>query len=275
MTEWHRIFGIVVTDLFEGSSYHVELEKDLSLKQQFVDVVIIEQGDGHALAEIPDGLENLGAHNVLSYKSHQEAFSPWTCDELLGHYVNYRKQVSPAMDQLLPPEDFRLYGVSTRYPQNLARLTQLHEVMQGVYDLAWGSQTLRLIVTSQVPEAERNAIWQLFSAVPEHVSYGAAHYHWHIAQLSTVIHDLYTHYRVEGIPMPYTVTDYFRDFTKEHLDWLTPEERLKGLDLTQHIQTMAPDDVLKSLFPDESGEHVDAAKLERYLRQLHQQSAKK
>lgn len=261
MTEWHRLFGVVMTDFFEDSSYRVELEKDLSLKQQFVDVVIIEQSDGHSLEDLPDGLDNLGAHNVLSYKSHQESFTAWTCDELLGHYVNYRKQVSPSMDKLLPPDNFRLYGVSTRYPQRLAQITPLHEVLQGVYDFVWGSQSLRLIVTSQVPKVERNAIWQLFSGVPEHVSYGAAHYHWHIAQLSTVIYDLYAHYRLEGIPMPYTVTDYYRDFTREHLDWLSPEERLKNL---------SPDDALKALFPDETGEHVDAAKLERYLQQLRQ-----
>ena len=43
MTAWHRLFGITVTDLFTGSPYRVELEKDLSLKQQFVDAVIIEK----------------------------------------------------------------------------------------------------------------------------------------------------------------------------------------------------------------------------------------
>ncbi len=64
MTEWHRLFGIVLTDFFKDSPYVVELEKDLSLKQQFVDVIIIEQGDGHALSEVPDGLDNLGRHNT-------------------------------------------------------------------------------------------------------------------------------------------------------------------------------------------------------------------
>ncbi len=284
MTEWHRLFGIVLTDFFKDSPYVVELEKDLSLKQQFVDVIIIEQGDGYALSEVPDGLDNLGRHNVLSYKSHQESFTAWACDELLGHYVNYRKQVSPSMDTLLPINAFRLYGVSTRYPQKLAHITTLHQIMEGVYELAWGSQQIRMIVLSQIPEAEQNAIWQLFSGIPEHISYGASHYHWHIEQLSTVIYELYTHYRLEGIPMPYTVTDYCRDFTREHIDWLTPderlkgiapEERLKGIALEERIHNVSPDDVLKTLFPDDTGEHVDAAKLERYLQQLRQSTSEK
>jgi hypothetical protein len=270
MTEWHRLFGIVLTDFFKDSPYVVELEKDLSLKQQFVDVIIIEQDKEQPLSMVPDGLDNLGQHNVLSYKSHQESFTTWACDELLGHYVNYRKQVSPSMDKLLPSEAFRLYGVSTRYPQKLAQATKLTRILEGVYELTWGSQQIRLIVLSQILEAERNAVWQLFSGIPDHISYGASHYQWHIEQLSTVIYELYTHYRMEGIPMPYTVKDYYRDFTKEHLDWLSPEERLQGIELKKRIQDVPPDDILKTLFPDDTGEHVDAAKLERYLQQLRQ-----
>ena len=188
MTEWHRLFGLVLTDYFTGSSYAVELEKDLSLKRQFVDVIIIEQEHGEPLAEAPDGLEDLGRHNVLSYKSFQEPFSAWACDELLGHYVNYRKQVSPAMDTLLPESEFRLYGVSTRYPQKLAQFTMFHPVKSGVYDLDWGSRRIRLIVLNQIPETKRNAVWQLFSANPEHVAYGASHYQWRIKELSTILY---------------------------------------------------------------------------------------
>ncbi len=46
MMEWHRLFGLTLTDYFTDSSYGVELEKDLSLKQQFLDVVIIEKKNG-------------------------------------------------------------------------------------------------------------------------------------------------------------------------------------------------------------------------------------
>ncbi|OQY27145.1 MAG: hypothetical protein B6244_11440 [Candidatus Cloacimonetes bacterium 4572_55] len=88
MTEWHRLFGIALTDFFKDSPYIVELEKDLSLRQQFVDVIIIKQGEGDTLPELPDGLDNLGRNNVLSYKSHQESFGGNSyaiyCDRLLS-----------------------------------------------------------------------------------------------------------------------------------------------------------------------------------------------
>ena len=43
MINWHHIFGIGLVDLFAYTNYTVELEKDLSIKKQFLDVVIIEQ----------------------------------------------------------------------------------------------------------------------------------------------------------------------------------------------------------------------------------------
>jgi len=53
---WHRMFGISITDYFTDTSYEVELEKDLSIKQQFLDVVIIKTGKGKPPDELPDGL---------------------------------------------------------------------------------------------------------------------------------------------------------------------------------------------------------------------------
>ncbi len=67
MIDWHRLFGLTLMDLFTDSPYVVELEKDLSFKQQRLDVVIIEQGEGDFQGELPDGLENLGPHNLLTF----------------------------------------------------------------------------------------------------------------------------------------------------------------------------------------------------------------
>ncbi len=52
-TNWHRLFWITLTDYFSGSNYQVKLEKDLSLQQQYLDVVIIEKTDGQKLDELP------------------------------------------------------------------------------------------------------------------------------------------------------------------------------------------------------------------------------
>jgi hypothetical protein len=34
---WHRLFGLLLTDFFTASPFIVELEKDLSLKKQLLD----------------------------------------------------------------------------------------------------------------------------------------------------------------------------------------------------------------------------------------------
>src|SRR5690348_13236304 len=106
LMDWHRLFGLVLTDFFTGSPYSVELEKDLSLKKQLLDVIILRKYPGTFTEPLPEGLEELAAHNLITFKSHQETLDDWTLKELTGHYVNYRKQVSPSLQQLLPEEEF-------------------------------------------------------------------------------------------------------------------------------------------------------------------------
>ena len=73
----------------------------MSLKSQQLDILIIEKrGGADATADpagvdgLPDGLENLAAHNLLSYKSAAEPFNAWALEELVSHYVTYRKLAS-------------------------------------------------------------------------------------------------------------------------------------------------------------------------------------
>jgi hypothetical protein len=68
---WHRLFGLMLMDYFTGRGFRVELEKDLSLKRQYLDVVILEQEEEKPdLSGICDGFDNLAVHNsLLSYKS--------------------------------------------------------------------------------------------------------------------------------------------------------------------------------------------------------------
>ena len=47
MINWHRLFGLALTDFFTDSTWVVELEKDLSLKRQLLDVVILRKATGH------------------------------------------------------------------------------------------------------------------------------------------------------------------------------------------------------------------------------------
>ncbi len=135
MIEWHRLLGLTLTDFFTDTFYKIEMEKDLSLKRQLLDLVIIERKEGKPPEHLPDGLEELAAHNLISYKSHQESLDEWTLDELVGYYVNYRKQISPSFKNLLPVSDFRLYALSTRYPERPAKNFPLRPLKQGVYHI--------------------------------------------------------------------------------------------------------------------------------------------
>jgi hypothetical protein len=267
MIPWHRLFGLTLTDFFLDSGYEVELEKDLSLKQQLLDVVIIEkkQGEkkeGKAPENLPDGLENLAAHNLMTYKSHQEPLDDWAVEELCGHYVNYRKQLRPTSAKLPPAEDFRLYAVSTRHPEKLAGKVALIPRAPGVYDLPWGTRTIRLIVLSRIEKSERNAPWLMFSAESEKVTFGAARYRWH-SPVSGVINKLFRKYQQEGVMiMPYTIEDYQREVKEEVLKSLTEE------DIDFLVKNIKADDLFKRFKPEDRMKGLKPEEIEEYLKKI-------
>src|SRR5258708_7245467 len=141
---WHQPFGLSLVDFFRGLPVSVELEKDLSLKQQLLDVVFVRKEAGPLPCRLPDGFDELAIHNLVSFKSYQEALDGWTLNELVGHYVNYRKQTSPSMQDLLPETDFRLFAVSVRFPRDLARQVATTPVQRGVYEVRHFTGALRL-----------------------------------------------------------------------------------------------------------------------------------
>ena len=263
---WHRLFGLALTDLFAGSAYEVRLEVDLSLKRQLLDVIIIEKEAGEPLRELPDGLDDLANHNLVTYKSLRQPLDAWAIDELIGHFVNYRKQISPADGELLPVEDFRLFGVCTRNPAKLAAEVKLTPLRDGVYETHWGPRCVRIVVLSEVPRASRNALWQLFSAVPEDVEYGASHYEWRRPDLSTLPQWLYNYYRLEGFQMPFTVDDYRKCVKQEALSMMTPEERLAGIPPAERLAGIPPAERLRGLSLEERFQGVPLDELEAFLR---------
>jgi len=48
LRDWHRLFGLLLTDFFTDSPFVVEVERDLSVQQQLLDVVIVRRGRGGA-----------------------------------------------------------------------------------------------------------------------------------------------------------------------------------------------------------------------------------
>src|SRR5260370_20649386 len=69
LRDWHRLFGLLLTDFFSGSPFVVDVERDLSVQQQRLDVTIVRRGKGRFAGRLPDGLEDLRPHNLMSVKS--------------------------------------------------------------------------------------------------------------------------------------------------------------------------------------------------------------
>jgi hypothetical protein len=223
---------------------------DLSVKQQFVDLVLIRQGPGPLPQPLPDGCDNLAGQNVLTFKSHQEALDGWALCELVGHYVNHRKQCSPSLKDLLPETDFRLYAVCVRYPNNLAREVPLTPLQAGVYEVPLLTQRIRVIVVQQLPQAEQNALLHLFSTRVEQVRYGSEHYRPRTHELTTLFYDLFKRYS-EDPDMSKELQEYARERIKELLKDVPPEERLEGLLAEERLKGLSPEERLKGLSPEE------------------------
>ncbi len=273
---WHRLFGLSWIDFFHGLPVTVEVEKDLSLKQQWLDVVIIRKDAAPLSCRLPDGFEELAPHNLITFKSYQEALDGWTLHELCGHYVNYRKQVSPSMQSLLPENHFRLFAVSVRYPQKLAQQMTLTPLAPGVYEASHFTGRLRIVVVHQLPRAEHNAMLHLFSAQADLVEYGTEHYQSRSGETTSLLRQLYERHRREGMPMPYTMEDLVREtideLVKTHPDEiarkLPPEKRLEGLTPEKRLEGLTPEKRLEGLSADELIEGISRETLEALLRQL-------
>ncbi|HKB06540.1 MAG TPA: hypothetical protein VKD90_30370, partial [Gemmataceae bacterium] len=253
LRDWHRLFGLLLTDFFSDSPFIVEVERDLSVQQQLLDVVIVRRGRGRFAGRLPDGLEGLRAHNLITFKSHREALDDWAMKELVGHYVAYRKLVSRSPSDLHAEDQFGLYAVTARHPQQLSGQVPWQEVRAGVYDCRWGTDTVRVVVAGELPREAHNAPLHLFSASPSLVEFGGRAYHRRSEQTSALLVDLFRGLRAEGFAMPYTMADFRRRFVKEHFPELTPEEQA---------------DVLQSLPPEKRLAGLSAAEQEELLRAL-------
>ena len=248
---WHRLFGLSWMDFFRGLPVSVEMEKDLSLKQQRLDLVILRKESAALPCRLPDGFEDLAAYNLITFKSYQEALDGWALNELLGHYVSYRKQVSPSMQKLLPEEDFRLFAVSVRFPHQLAQQVALVPVRPGVYEVRHFTGKLRLVVVHQLPQEQHNAMLHLFSARADLVRYGAEHYRVHSPETTTLLYQLFQRYLKEVPLMPDQLETLMRETIDEILNKMPAEERLKGLPAEELRKRLSPEERLEGLSPDE------------------------
>ena len=263
----HRLFGLSWIDFFQGTAISVETEVDLSFKQQFLDLVLIRKGSEPVLRPLPDGFEELAPFNLVTFKSHQEALDFWALWELVGHFVNFRKQFSPSLEELLPTTDFRLFAVCARFPHNLSQQMTLVPVQEGVYEVQELGLTIRVIVLHQLPLAEHNAMLLLFSAREESLRYGQQHYRPYSRDTSTLLFELFKAYR-EDSEMSDKLKDFVRKSIDEFLKSLSAEERLKGLPAEERLKGLPAEERLKGLSVEEEIRALSPEALEALVRKL-------
>jgi hypothetical protein len=251
LRDWHRLFGLLLTDFFTGSPFVVEVERDLSVQQQLLDVVIVRRGRGKFGGRLPDGLEELRPHNLMTFKSHHVALDGWAMKELVGADVAYRKLVSPSPSDLLPGDNFSLYAVAARFPQNLSGQVPWQQRQSGVYDCQWGTDTIRVIVAGELAPEPHNAPLHLFSAAPKLLEFGKSAYRRRSEQTSRLLGQLFDKLRGEGFAVSFTMEDFNRQYVMEHFQKLTPAERRKVL------QSLPAEELLTFLSADQVRELRD------------------
>jgi hypothetical protein len=263
----HRLFGLCWNDFCEGSALSVDPEKDLSVKQQFLDLLLSRQGPGPLPQPLPDGFDDLGDYNVLTFKSHREALDGFALCELISHYVNIRKQCSPSLKDLLPESAFRLYAVCVRFPHNLDQWVALTRIRAGVYEVPLVTQRIRLIVVQELPREQQNAFLLLFSTRQEQVQYAREHYRPRSSEMTTLFYDLFKTYS-EDPEMSEALKEYARTRLKEllaetpleqRLEGLSPEQRLEGLSPEQRLEGLSPEQRLEGLSPEQLRTLAEAA----------------
>jgi hypothetical protein len=227
-------------------------------------VVIVRRGRGRFAGRLPDGLEGLRAHNLVSFKSHREALDGWAMKELAGHSVAYRKLVSRSPSELLPEDRFGLYAVAARYPHNLAVQVPWQRVQAGVYDCRWSTNIVRVVVAGELPREPHNAPLHLFSASRELVGFGQVAYRRPSAETSLLLGQLFERFQGEGFPMPHTMQDFVRDYMKEHFAKLTPQERREILEA---LPAEEQQEALQALLPEARLAGLSIEQIRQYLAQ--------
>src|SRR5262249_54129093 len=156
---------------------------------------------------------------------------------------NYRKQISPSVDELLPETDFRLLALCVRSPRKLDEQAALTLLRAGVYELRVLTLCIRIIVVHELPQEDQNAMLLLFSANEALLQYGEEHFRPGWPETSTLLYQLFLAYS-EDPDMPNELQEFVRKSIDELLQKLPPEERLKGLSAEERLKGLSAEERL-------------------------------
>jgi hypothetical protein len=80
-----------------------------------------------------------------------------------------------------------------------------------------------------------------------------------------VLNSLFDNYNLEGFPVAYTMKDFQKDYVRNHLGLLSPDEVLENFTPDEVLQRFSPEEVLQRFSPEE---------IQLYLKKLSEKSEK-
>lgn len=162
---WHRLLNVGLRQLFSGTCYDVLEEVDVSDQEQKLDFAVIRRSNDDLPEpkpeDLPDGLQELQDHNVISYKSMHEAFDHFALMELTSHVVTYSKLKAKA-DWRKFSTTLGVFAISTRKPSKGVVAELLQETKtEAVYLIETQGFKVTCIVINQATKTDQNWLWRL------------------------------------------------------------------------------------------------------------------
>ncbi len=279
---WHRLIGLLLKDFFFGTRYEVEVEQDLSVQQQFADIVVLEDTGSDlpkpAPKELPDGFEYLSETNVISFKSMNQPFDRFALLELGGHGVALAKLHDKDNWQSYLDEKLNMFALTTRQPATgtMAKLLK-KTAKNALYQIDLVGFRVIVIVLSKAPKSKRNAIWNLFSGRPKLMQFGARNYRWKTRPILGIFKKLYQKFQLEGIEMPYTIEDFVKEYYSEEIKEMPQEERLKWIaeiPEEERLKGISEEKRLKGIATEKRLKGISAEELRKRLEELEKSAGK-
>ncbi|KOR33001.1 hypothetical protein TI05_03675, partial [Achromatium sp. WMS3] len=176
----HRLMGRVLQWAIPKNLYDVRLEEETSYSTQLLDGLILKRLPQQSLPKdviLPDGLTLDAEISLLTYKSPLESLNLWTIQELIGHYVGYRKILAAQHPKYTLPDakQFALYAITTIQPQELIKqvgpTAWQPTTKSGVYQLCGFGLEITVIVINEITTAPHNRPWNLLSSQQTTIDY--------------------------------------------------------------------------------------------------------
>ena len=268
---WHRFLKIGLNQLFSGTCFEVRDEFDLSDQKQLVDFVVLRRTDLELPepdpSRLPDGLQSLQDHNLISYKSMNEAFDRYALNELVGHAVTYSK-LQAEKNWRAFSDELGLIAVSTRQPKTevIARLLQRTE-LEDVYEIDCAGWNVTCVVINRAPRDNHNWLWELLRGDRSR---------WKTGKISDILGEINQLLKNMDVVDPeieefenQVLESWLQELSPEmRLKGLEPEERLKGLEPEERLKGLEPEERLKGLEPEERLKGLTAKELEQISKLL-------